>query len=171
MRSNLFKLGLAAIFSLGSILGATSASAYDDELLIGDFQILSGAAASGGLGNHRGLMLAIKHYNEGVHPLNKTKGLTVGGKTYKLTTVVYDHKYTTEGGITSANKLVFDDGAKFHVSNGLYLEDVMKSINLPYTVIKDKEDIPMIGEAYKHSRKISRPTVAMLPKQLLQGQI
>ena len=23
----------------------------------------------------------------------------------------------------------FDDGAKFHVSNGLYLEDVMKSIS------------------------------------------
>ena len=58
-------------------------------------------------------MLAIKHYNEGSHPLNPTPGLTVGGKTYKLTTVVYDHKYTTEGGVTSANKLVFDDGAKF----------------------------------------------------------
>jgi branched-chain amino acid transport system substrate-binding protein len=118
MRSNFFKLGLAAIFSLGSLLGTTSASsasAYDDELLIGDFQILSGAAAAGGLGNHRGLILAINHYNEGVHPLNKTKGLTVGGKTYKLTTVVYDHKYTTEGGITAANKLVFDDGAKFVV--------------------------------------------------------
>ena len=39
----------------------------------------------------------------------------MGGKTYKLTTVVYDHKYTTEGGVTSANKLVFDDGAKFVV--------------------------------------------------------
>ena len=37
--------------------------------------------------------------------------------------------------------------------------------------IKDKDDIPMIGDAYKHSRKISRPTVAMLPKKLLQGQI
>ena len=65
----------------------------------------------------------------------------------------------------------FDDGAKFHVSNGLYLEDVMKSIDLPYTVIKNRSEIPRIGEAYHHSRKISRPTIAMLPKKLLQGQI
>ena len=105
---------LAAVFAIGTMLfGAASSAQYDDELLIGDFQPLSGTAAAGGLGNHRGLVLAIKHYNEGSHPLNPTPGLTVGGKTYKLTTVVYDHKYTTEGGVTAANKLVFDDGAKF----------------------------------------------------------
>ncbi len=65
----------------------------------------------------------------------------------------------------------FDDGAKFHVSNGLYLEDVMKSINLPYTIINSRDEMPMIGEAYHHSRKISRPTVAVLPKKLLQGKV
>lgn len=108
------RLGLAAAFAIGTMaLGPAGAAEYDDELLIGDFQPLSGTAAAGGLGNHRGLVLAIKHYNEGSHPLNLTPGLTVGGKTYKLTTVVYDHKYTTEGGVTAANKLVFDDGAKF----------------------------------------------------------
>ncbi len=82
--------------------------AFDDELLIGDFQILSGQAASGGLANHRGLILAINDQNA-------LGGLTIGGKTYKLKTVVYDHKYTAEGGVTCANKLVFDDGAKFVV--------------------------------------------------------
>lgn len=108
------RLGLAAIFAVGTMaLGPAGVAEYDDELLIGDFQPLSGTAAAGGLGNHRGLVLAIKHYNEGSHPLNPTPGLKVGGKTYKLTTVVYDHKYTTEGGVTAANKLVFDDGAKF----------------------------------------------------------
>ena len=107
---------LTAIFAVGSMLfGTVGVAQYDDELLIGDFQPLSGSAAAGGLGNHRGLELAIKHYNEGSHPLNSTPGLKVGGKTYKLTTVVYDHKYTTEGGVTAANKLVFDDGAKFVV--------------------------------------------------------
>lgn len=65
----------------------------------------------------------------------------------------------------------FDDGAKFHVSNGLYLDDVVKSINLPCTVIESRDDIPRIGDAYHHSVKISRPTVAMLPKKLLLGQI
>ena len=114
-RHSIQRLGLAAIFAGASVLGAVgpASAQYDDELLIGDFQPLSGAAAAGGIGNHRGLVLAIKHYNEGSHPLNPTPGLTVDGKTYKLTTVVYDHKYTTEGGVTAANKLVFDDGAKF----------------------------------------------------------
>jgi sulfopyruvate decarboxylase TPP-binding subunit len=65
----------------------------------------------------------------------------------------------------------FDDGAKFHVSNGLYLEDVMKSINMPYKIINSRDEIPMIGEAYHHSRKISRPTVAVLSKKLLQGKV
>jgi hypothetical protein len=47
----------------------------------------------------------------------------------------------------------------------------MKSINMPYTIINNRDEIPMIGEAYHHSRKISRPTVAVLPKKLLQGKV
>ena len=86
---------------------------------------------------------------------------------YAITKINYTYEIPIFIMITQRGS--FDDGAKFHVSNGLYLEGVMKSIDLPYTVIKGKEDIPMIGEAYEHSRKISRPTVAMLTKKLLQG--
>jgi branched-chain amino acid transport system substrate-binding protein len=57
--------------------------------------------------------LIIKHYNEGTHPLNPTPCLNVGGKTYKLKTVVYENKCTAEGGIAAANRLVFQDGAKY----------------------------------------------------------
>ncbi len=64
----------------------------------------------------------------------------------------------------------FDDGAKFHVSNGLYLRAVMDSISMPYTVIDAEDKLPEIGLAYAHSRKINRPTVALLSKKLLQGK-
>ena len=63
------------------------------------------------------------------------------------------------------------DKAKFHVSNGLYLFDVINSIDMPHTVIESRDQLPMIAEAYHHSRKISRPTVALLPKKLLQGKV
>ena len=62
------------------------------------------------------------------------------------------------------------DRAKHHVSNGLYLEPVMQSIDLPYTIIDSREKIGDIGVAYAHSRKINRPTVAVLTKKLLQGK-
>ena len=88
---------------------------------------------------------------------------------YAITKINYTYEIPIFIMITQRGS--FDDGAKFHVSNGLYLEDVMNSIDLPYSIIKNRDEIPMIGEAYRHSRKISRPTIAMLPKKLLQGQI
>lgn len=63
-----------------------------------------------------------------------------------------------------------DDGAKFHVSNGLYLYAVMNSISLPHVTIDAADRLSLIGEAYRHSRKISRPTVAVLTRKLLQGK-
>ena len=87
---------------------------------------------------------------------------------YALTKINYTYEIPVFIMITRRGTM--DDGAKFHVSNGLYLENVMNSISLPYTVIETREKLPMIAEAYRHSRKISRPTVAVLPKKLLQGK-
>ena len=123
MRNHPFqRFGLAATFAAVTALGAAgpvSAATCDaeDELLIGDHQPLSGASAAFGEQTHRGVILAIKHYNEGTHPLNETPCLEVGGKKYKLKTVVYDNKYTAEGGIAAANRLVFEDGAKYVVGS------------------------------------------------------
>jgi sulfopyruvate decarboxylase subunit alpha len=88
---------------------------------------------------------------------------------YGITKINYTYEIPIFFMIT--HRGTFDDGAKFHVSNGLYLEDVMKSINLPYTIINSRDELPMIGEAYHHSRKISRPSVAVLPKKLLLGKV
>lgn len=93
-----------------------------------------------------------------------------------LMTVVYaltkiNYTYEIPVFIMITHRGTMDDGAKFHVSNGLYLEAVMDAITLPYTVIESRDRLPMIAEAYHHSRKISRPTVAVLPKKLLQGKV
>ena len=123
MRNHPFRrFGLAATFAAVTALGAAgsvSAATCDaeDELLIGDHQPLSGASAAFGEQTYRGVILAIKHYNDGTHPMNPTPCLEVRGKKYKLKTVVYDNKYTAEGGIAAANRLVFEDGAKYSVGS------------------------------------------------------
>lgn len=88
---------------------------------------------------------------------------------YAITKINYTYEIPIFIMITHRGTL--DDGAKFHVSNGLYLENVMRAISLPYTVINTRDEIPMIAEAYHHSKKISRPTVAVLPKKLLKGTV
>ena len=88
---------------------------------------------------------------------------------YAITKINYTYEIPVFIMITQRGTL--DDGAKFHVSNGLYLEAVMDAISLPYTVIESRDRLPMIAEVYRHSRKISRPTVAVLPKKLLQGRV
>ena len=87
---------------------------------------------------------------------------------YAITKINYTYEIPVFIMITQRGSL--DDGAKFHVSNGLYLEPMMKSISLPYTIIDSRDKLPEIGLAYAHSRKINRPTVAVLSKQLLQGK-
>lgn len=93
-----------------------------------------------------------------------------------LMTVIYaitkiNYTYEIPVFIMVTQRGTFDDGAKFHVSNGLYLFDVINAIDMPCTVIDSRDKLPMIAEAYHHSRKISRPTVALLPKKLLQGKV
>jgi sulfopyruvate decarboxylase alpha subunit len=62
----------------------------------------------------------------------------------------------------------FGDIHQSHLSNGLYLKPVMDSISLPYTIVDKPDDIPLIGQAYRHSRVFSRPTVVALTHGLLR---
>ena len=87
---------------------------------------------------------------------------------YAITKINYTYEIPALIMITQRGSM--DDGAKFHVSNGLYLEAVMQSIDLPYTIIDSQDKIGDIGMAYAHSRKINRPTVVLLSKKLLQGK-
>ena len=64
----------------------------------------------------------------------------------------------------------FGDQAKFHQSNGLYLEPVMKAIDIPYMIIDRAHDIPRLAVAYRHSRTVSRPVVVGFTRELLRGE-
>ena len=92
-----------------------------------------------------------------------------------LTTVIYaitkiNYTYEIPIFIMVTERGTMDDGAKFQISNGFYLHSLMQTINLPYAVIDSQDKLPLIATAYAHSRKINRPTVALLTKSLLQGK-
>ena len=87
---------------------------------------------------------------------------------YAITKINYTYEIPAFIMITQRGSM--DDGAKFHVSNGLYLDAVMDAIDLPHVLIDSRDKIGDIGAAYAHSRKISRPVVAVLTKKLLQGR-
>lgn len=62
------------------------------------------------------------------------------------------------------------DHHKHHVSNGLYLRQVMDAINLPYEIIDDRADIGKISRGYHHARTFSRPMAILFTRDLLWGQ-
>ena len=64
---------------------------------------------------------------------------------YAITKINYTNMVPMTIFITMRGRL--GDRAKFHVSNGLYLEPVMQSIDLPYTVIDRRDRLDEIGRA------------------------
>jgi sulfopyruvate decarboxylase TPP-binding subunit len=62
------------------------------------------------------------------------------------------------------------DSAKYQVSNGLYLDSLLNSINLPYEIIDSRDKLPVIGKAYRHTRVINRPVVVALTHDVLRGE-
>ncbi|HOP48023.1 MAG TPA: ABC transporter substrate-binding protein [Desulfobacteraceae bacterium] len=92
-------------FGVGSFGKAQSAE-EGGVVLIGDMQPLSGAAAYDGELGHMGTETAVQD-------INAAGGRIIGGKHYTFVTKCYDHHYTSEGGATAANKLVFGDKVKY----------------------------------------------------------
>ena len=60
------------------------------------------------------------------------------------------------------------DHHKHHISNGLYLEPVLKAIDLPYVIVSRAEELGAIGRAYQHSRTFARPAAVLLTRELLR---
>ena len=87
---------------------------------------------------------------------------------YAITKINYTYMVPMTIFITMRGRL--GDRAKFHVSNGLYLEPVMQSIDLPYTVIERRDQLGEIRRAEAHSRTISRPVVVGFTRDLLYGE-
>jgi sulfopyruvate decarboxylase subunit alpha len=85
---------------------------------------------------------------------------------YALTKINYSYEIPLLLLITLRG--AFGDHHKHHISNGLYLEPVLKAIDMPYTIVGSLAQLPEIGRAYHHSRTFSRPTVVALTRDLLR---
>ena len=87
---------------------------------------------------------------------------------YAITKINYTYQIPMLIGITLRGRP--GDSAKFHQSNGLYLEPVMQSIDIPFMAIERSQDIAVIQTAYKHSRVMSRPVVVGFTRAVLRGE-
>lgn len=87
---------------------------------------------------------------------------------YAITKINYTYQIPILIGITMRGRP--GDHAKFHQSNGLYLEPVMQAIDIPFVPIERADDIPRIGTAYRHSRVMSRPVVVGFTREVLRGE-
>ncbi len=88
---------------------------------------------------------------------------------YAITKINYTYQIPLLIGMTLRGRP--GDSAKFHVSNGLYLEPLMRSIDIPFVPIERSADLPRLGVAWKHSRTISRPVVVGFTRELLKGEV
>jgi len=87
---------------------------------------------------------------------------------YAITKINYTYQIPLLIGITLRGRP--GDGAKFHQSNGLYLEPLIASIGMPFVPIERSADIDRLGTAYRHSRVMSRPVVVGFTRDVLRGE-
>ncbi len=62
------------------------------------------------------------------------------------------------------------DSARYQVSNGLYLQPLMQSVDLPYVIVESSDKLSLIGKSYKHSRTINRPVVVAMTRDVWYGE-
>jgi len=87
---------------------------------------------------------------------------------YAITKINYTYQIPLLIGITLRGRP--GDRAKFHQSNGLYLESVIRAIDIPFVPIEKAGDIPRLAAAYQHSRTLSRPVVVGFTREVLRGE-
>jgi sulfopyruvate decarboxylase alpha subunit len=87
---------------------------------------------------------------------------------YAITKINYTYMVPLLIFITMRGRI--GDRAKHHVSNGLYLEPVMRAIDLPYTVIERADELGEIGRAWEHARITARPAVVGFTREVLRGE-
>lgn len=75
-------------------------------LKIGAIGPLTGPGAAWGIAIYGGAWVAAEE-------VNRKGGVKVGNNLYEVNIIAYDDKYTGEGGVTAANRLIFEDKVKF----------------------------------------------------------
>jgi sulfopyruvate decarboxylase TPP-binding subunit len=87
---------------------------------------------------------------------------------YAITKINYTYQIPLLIGITLRGRP--GDQAKFHQSNGLYLEPVIRAIDIPFAAIERGEDIARFVTAFRHSRVMARPVVVGFTREVLRGE-
>jgi sulfopyruvate decarboxylase subunit alpha len=87
---------------------------------------------------------------------------------YAITKINYTYQIPLLIGITLRGRP--GDDAKFHLSNGLYLEPVMRAIDIPFVAIERGADIARLAVAFRHSRVMARPVVVGFTRDVLRGE-
>ena len=85
---------------------------------------------------------------------------------YAITKISYTYEIPVFYMVTQRGG--FDDHLKFHVSNGLYLQPIMETINMPFAVVDKESDLPLIGKVYKYTRTYSRSAVVIMTRGFLR---
>jgi sulfopyruvate decarboxylase TPP-binding subunit len=87
---------------------------------------------------------------------------------YAITKINYTYQIPLLIGITLRGRP--GDAAKFHQSNGLYLEPVIRAIDMPFVTIERQSEIARLGTAFRHSRVMARPVGVGFTRELLRGE-
>src|SRR5215470_11850896 len=87
---------------------------------------------------------------------------------YAITKINYTYQIPLLIGITLRGRP--GDHAKFHQSNGLYLEPLMRAIDIPFIAIERGADIARLSLAFRHSRVMARPVVVGFTREVLYGE-
>jgi sulfopyruvate decarboxylase subunit alpha len=87
---------------------------------------------------------------------------------YAITKINYTYQIPLLIGITLRGRP--GDPAKFHQSNGLYLEPVIRAIDIPFITIERGAEIARLAVAFQHSRMMARPVVVGFTREVLRGE-
>ena len=131
-------LAAAAVAAMAA--APASAKVEGDTIVLGSALSETGKYSTNGIHAKNG-------YNIAVDVINKTGGVKVGGKAYKLRIVYYDDESTPARGAQLAERLIKQDGVKYML--GPYSSGLTKAI----APVTEKYRIPMV-EAEGASRSL-----------------
>ena len=139
MKTRRYAAAFGAMMAMG-IAGAASANVVGDTITLGSSISLTGKYATNGLHTQRG-------YDYAVQVINDAGGVSVGGKSYKLSVKYYDDESTPARGAQLAERLIQQDGIEYML--GPYSTGMTKAI----APVSEKFGVPMV-EAEGASRSL-----------------
>jgi len=121
------------------VAGAAQAKVEGDTIILGSAISLSGKYSTNGIHTQNGYELAVKR-------INRTGGVKVGGKSYKLKVVYYDDESTPSRSAQLAERLIEQDGVKYML--GPYSSGLTRAV----AQVTENYEIPMVeAQGASHS--------------------